>query len=59
MLTVEGIPDLAVLNITVAPTTVDEGNPVAVTAYINNTGDGNAMNYEIFSIVNKIKTTKP
>ena len=44
---VEGIPDLAVLNITVAPTPVDEGNPVAVTAYISNTGDGNATNYEV------------
>jgi hypothetical protein len=45
--TVEGIPDLAVLNITVAPIPVDEGSPVAVTAYINNTGDGNATNYEV------------
>jgi hypothetical protein len=44
---VEGVPDLAVLNITVAPTPVDEGNPVAVTAFIRNTGDGNATNYEI------------
>jgi hypothetical protein len=44
---VEGIPDLAVLNITVAPTPVNEGNPVAVTAYIRNTGDGNATTYEI------------
>ncbi|HUS98716.1 MAG TPA: CARDB domain-containing protein [Candidatus Thermoplasmatota archaeon] len=45
--TVEGIPDLAVLNITVAPTPVNEGNPVAVTAYISNTGDGNATNYKV------------
>ncbi|HWR27250.1 MAG TPA: CARDB domain-containing protein, partial [Candidatus Thermoplasmatota archaeon] len=44
---VEGVPDLAVLNITVAPTPVDEGNPVMVTAYIRNTGDGNATNYEV------------
>ena len=45
--TVEGIPDLAVRNITVSPTPVNEGDPVAVTAYIRNTGDGNAINYEI------------
>jgi hypothetical protein len=44
---VEGIPDLAVLNITVAPTPVNEDNPVAVTSYICNTGDGNATDYEI------------
>lgn len=44
---VEGIPDIAVLNITVTPTPVNEGNPVAVTAYIRNTGDGNATNYEV------------
>ncbi|MCX6671485.1 MAG: hypothetical protein NTX92_06155 [Euryarchaeota archaeon] len=45
--TVEGIPDLAVLNITVSPTPVNEGNPVAITAYIRNKGDGNAINYKI------------
>jgi hypothetical protein len=45
--TVEGIPDLAVLNITVTPTPVNEGSPVAVTAYISNTGDGNATNYTV------------
>lgn len=45
--TVEGIPDLAVLNITVHPTPVDEGDPVAVTASIRNTGDGNATGYTI------------
>jgi len=44
---VEGIPDLAVLNITVKPTPVNEGDPVAITAYIRNTGDGNATNYDI------------
>jgi hypothetical protein len=44
---VEGIPDLAVLNITVAPIPVNEGDPVAVTAYIRNKGDGNATNYEV------------
>ncbi len=45
--TVEGIPDLAVQNITVSPTPVNEGDPVTITAYIRNTGDGNASNYEI------------
>jgi putative lipoic acid-binding regulatory protein len=45
--TVEGVPDLAVSKITVNPTPVNEGNPVAVTAHINNTGDGNAWNYTI------------
>lgn len=45
--TVEGIPDLAVLNITVSPTPVNEGSPVTVTAYIRNKGDGNAINYKI------------
>lgn len=44
---VEGIPDITVLNISVKPTPVDEGDPVAITAYISNTGDGNATNYEI------------
>jgi hypothetical protein len=44
---VEGIPDLAVLNITVAPTPVNEGSPVAITAYISNTGDGNATDYTV------------
>jgi hypothetical protein len=45
--TVEGIPDMAVLNITVEPTPVNEGSPVAVTAYISNTGDGNASDYVV------------
>jgi len=44
---VEGIPDLIVQNITVSPTPVNEGNQVAVTAYLKNKGDGNAINYEI------------
>lgn len=44
---VEGIPDMAVLDISVAPIPVLEGTPVAVTAYISNKGDGNATNYEI------------
>ena len=47
IVTVEGIPDLAVLNITIAPTPVDEGDPVSVTAYIRNKGDGNASGYKI------------
>jgi hypothetical protein len=44
---VEGIPDIIVQNITVSPTPVNEGNQVAVTAYLKNKGDGNAINYEI------------
>jgi hypothetical protein len=47
MVLVEGIPDLAVLNISVNPVPVKEGDPVAVKASIRNTGDGNATNYEI------------
>jgi hypothetical protein len=47
VITIEGIPDLAVLNIAVTPTAVNEGNPVEITAYIRNKGDGNATNYEI------------
>ncbi len=46
-LTVEGIPDLVVQNITVIPPTVDEGDPVAITTYIKNKGDGNATKYTI------------
>ncbi len=45
--TVEGIPDFAVVNISVHPTPVDEGDPVSVTAFIRNTGDGNATGYTI------------
>ena len=44
---VEGIPDIAVLNLSVDPVPVNEGDPVAVTASIRNTGDGNATNYVI------------
>ncbi len=47
VVTVEGVPDLAVLNITVTPTLVNEGSPVEVTAYISNTGDGNATDYSV------------
>jgi hypothetical protein len=43
--TVEGVPDLDVLNISATPTLVDEGNPVMITARITNIGDGNATNY--------------
>ncbi len=46
-ITVEGIPDLTVLNITVSPTIVNEGNPAAITAFIKNKGDGNATDYTI------------
>ncbi len=42
---VEGVPDFTVLNISVSPTPVNEGNPVSVTAYLRNKGDGNATNY--------------
>ncbi len=45
--TVEGIPDIIVLNISVEPIPVYEGNQVNVTTTIYNTGDGNATNYEI------------
>lgn len=45
--TVEGIPDLAVLNISVKPTPVNEGDPVVVTASVRNIGDGNATGYTI------------
>ncbi|HIH28287.1 MAG TPA: hypothetical protein HA260_00620 [Thermoplasmata archaeon] len=47
LVTVEGVPDLFVLNISVTPTPVNEGNPVAITALIRNKGDGNATNYTI------------
>ena len=47
LMAVEAVPDLAILNISVAPIPVDEGDPVEITAYINNTGDGNATDYEI------------
>jgi len=47
IVTVEGIPDLAVLNITITPIPVDEGDPVSITAYIRNKGDGNATGYKI------------
>jgi hypothetical protein len=45
--TVEGIPDMAVLNISVAPIPVLEGTPVTVTAHIHNKGAGNATDYEV------------
>ncbi|MBE3137275.1 MAG: hypothetical protein IMZ43_07815 [Thermoplasmata archaeon] len=45
--TVEGVPDLGVVNISVAPTPVNEGNPVTITTRIINTGDGNATDYEV------------
>jgi len=47
LVSVEGIPDLTVINITVSPTPVNEGDPVTVTAYIRNKGNGNASNYTI------------
>lgn len=47
IITVEGIPDLAVTNISVQPTPVDEGAPVAITASIRNIGEGNATGYKI------------
>jgi subtilase family serine protease len=48
LVTVEGIPDLGVVNISVAPTPVNEGNPVTITTRIINTGDGNATDYKVF-----------
>ncbi|MCX6662398.1 MAG: hypothetical protein NTY91_07615 [Euryarchaeota archaeon] len=45
--TIEEVPDLAVIAITVAPTAVNEGNPVEITASIRNNRGGNATNYEI------------
>jgi hypothetical protein len=45
--TIEGVPDLGVVNISVAPTPVNEGNPVTITTRIINTGDGNATDYEV------------
>jgi len=45
--TVEGVPDLGILNISVSPTPVDEGDPVTITAYVRNIGDGNASEYTI------------
>jgi hypothetical protein len=47
MVLVEGIPDLAVLNLSVDPVPVNEGDPVSVTASLRNTGDGNATHYVI------------
>jgi hypothetical protein len=47
LVTVEGVPDLGVVNISVAPTPVTEGDPVTITTRIINTGDGNATNYEV------------
>jgi len=46
-ITVEGIPDLGIGNITVSPTPVNEGNPVTISTRIFNIGDGNATNYEV------------
>jgi len=45
--TVEGLPDLDVVNISVTPTPVNEGNPVTITTRIINTGDGNATDYKV------------
>lgn len=44
---VEGIPDLDILNISVAPTMVNEGEPVMISTRITNRGDGNATNYTV------------
>ena len=44
---VEGVPDLGITNLTVSPIPVAEGKPVTITARINNTGDGNATDYEV------------
>jgi hypothetical protein len=44
---VEAVPDLGILNMSVSPVPVDEGNPVMVIVTINNTGEGNATNYKV------------
>ena len=44
---VEGVPDLGIINLTVSPVPVSEGKPVTIVARINNTGDGNATNYDV------------
>jgi hypothetical protein len=46
-ITMEGVPDLDVLNISVTPVPVNEGNPVMITVRIKNIGDGNATNYTV------------
>jgi hypothetical protein len=47
VVTVEAVPDLGILNVSVTPIPVDEGDPVKVTVFLNNTGDGNATNYKV------------
>jgi hypothetical protein len=44
---IEGVPDLDILNMSVTPTPVDEGNPVMIITRITNIGDGNATDYEV------------
>lgn len=46
-MTVEAVPNLGIINISLDPVPVDEGDPVKVTAYINNTAAGNATNYKV------------
>lgn len=46
-ITIEGVPDLDIVNVTITPFYVDEGNPVTVITHITNTGDGNATGYEV------------
>ncbi|MBN1280701.1 MAG: hypothetical protein JXA00_03540 [Candidatus Thermoplasmatota archaeon] len=46
-ITIQGVPDLGVLNISVFPIPVDEGNPVTVSVLVNNSGDGDAVDYEM------------
>lgn len=44
---VEAVPDLGIVNISVTPVPVDEGDPVNVIVYINNTAAGNATSYKV------------
>ncbi len=46
-LTILGLPDLGVANITVPAQAVTEGSPATITALITNAGDENATNYRV------------
>ena len=46
-ITIEGIPDLKILNITVPSGPVDEYYPAEIFVNITNTGEGNATNYKV------------
>jgi len=46
-ITIEGIPDLKILNITVPSDPVDDKSPAEIFVNITNIGEGNATNYKI------------